>query len=352
MNASRHRAGFTLVELLVVTGLMAALLGLVVAGMRPTAASKVREAVGIFRPAVMKTQAAALANPNGAALIIKAESGIAASGLSFSMQHPPIAATITSGSFNALFTAPVSGTAFITVSQPLNASDALDGYRIRVGTGALFGSWFRFLPTSVNTSFETSAEVNLDVSRQQTQVNTVMPSTSVPFDCQILRFPEETTPAGNFPSKTVAIDLRYSGIGDDPEPQNSPRKLATLHGLETRDVGLLFSRSGGLESVMRISPRNSREHAPVSQPSSPLYLLVATRADIVAGTSLQTEQSMWVAIFPDTGAVFTANNVPQPAPPPALASYTDWDIYASDYRAYFQRARERVRPRGYTGIYR
>jgi type II secretory pathway pseudopilin PulG len=347
MNASRRRAGFTLVELLVVTGLMAALLGLVVAGMRPNPASKIREAVGLFRPAVMKTQAAALTNSDGAALIIKAESGTTASGLSFAMQHPPIAATITSGSFNALFTVPVSGTAFITVSQPLNASDALDGYRIRVGTGALFGSWFRFLPTSVNSSFETSAEVNLDVSRQQTQATAVMPSSTVPLDCQIFRFPEETTPAGNFPSKTVAIDLRYSGIGDDPHPRNAPRTLATLENLG--NIGLLFSRSGALESVFPIPPRGSRWTVPASQPTNPLYLLVATRDDITAGTSLQTNNSMWIAISPDTGNVLTANNDPQASPPPALAAYSDWDDYASAYRTYFRSARKNVRPRGYGG---
>jgi type II secretory pathway pseudopilin PulG len=350
MSASHRRAGFTLVELLVVTGLMAALLGLVVAGMRPTAASKVREAVGSFRPAVIKTQSAALSNSDGAALIIKAESGTAAAGLSFADQHPPIAATLTSGSFDALFTVPVSGTAFITVSQPLNASDALDGYRIRFGAGATFGQWFRFLPTGVNTAFETFAEVNLEDSRQQTQVNTVMPSSSASLPCQIFRFPEETTAAPNFPSKMAAIDLRYSGIGDDPHPRNAPRTLATLENLG--NIGLLFSRSGALESVFPIPPRGSRWTVPASQPTNPLYLLVATRDDITAGTCLQTNNSMWIAIFPNTGNVLTANNVPQPSLPPALASYSDWDVYARDYRAYFQSARANVRPRGFTGAYR
>lgn len=346
MNASRRPPGFTLVELLVVTGLMAGLLGLVVAGMRPTAASKVREAVGIFRPAVMKTQAAALANPDGAALIIVAESGTA-SGLSFAMQHPPIAATITSGSFNALFTVPVSGTADITVSQPLNASDAWDGYRIRFGAGGTFGQWLRFLPIDVNTSFQTLAKVTLEDSRQQTQFNTVLPVSSGSTSCQIFRFPIATTPVGNFPPTLATIDLRYSGIGDDPHPGNAPRTLATLENLG--NIGLLFSRSGALESVFPVPPRGSGWTVPASQPTNPLYLLVATRDDITAGTSLQTNNSMWIAISPDTGNVLTANNDPQASPPPALAAYSDWDDYASAYRTYFRSARKNVRPRGYGG---
>jgi hypothetical protein len=234
----------------------------------------------------------------------------------------------------------------------------MGAYRIRLGQGGVFGPWFRFLPTGVNTSFETSAEVTFDRSLQQTEFNSALPSSSGSLICQITRFPEETSVVENFPPKLVAIDLRYSGIGDDPQPRDPPRTLATLENLGT--IGLLFSRTGALESVMPIPVAGSRWSIPPARPSAPLYLLVATREDILGPLAtpprpgpLQTERSTWIAITPETGACLAGKNVAQPSSPPLSADYpNNWDAYVLAYRTYFQQARANVRPRGFTGSYR
>jgi hypothetical protein len=49
----------------------------------------------------------------------------------------------------------------------------------------------------------------------------------------------------------------------------------------------------------------------VSLPASTIYLLVARKEEVDANTSLASDESLWVAIAPQTGRVIVADNVPQ-----------------------------------------
>jgi hypothetical protein len=46
---------------------------------------------------------------------------------------------------------------------------------------------------------------------------------------------------------------------------------------------------------------------------SPIYLLVASRDEVTAGTALGTDRSAWVVVHPQTGRISVSSNVPQSA---------------------------------------
>ena len=113
-------------------------------------------------------------------------------------------------------------------------------------------------------------------------------------------YPAKGPLAASFP-KSVGIDLRYSGTGDDP--------ATAWGGLASKgDLAVSFDSVGTLDALMRGLGGSS---AASRQPVEPVYFLVAARADIEGDTALSSDRSLWVAIQPQTGRVTTSANVAQ-----------------------------------------
>ncbi len=139
----------------------------------------------------------------------------------------------------------------------------------------------------------------------QTIFNTVWPSAA---DARIAIYPSKgdlVLPV----TKTVAVDLRYSGTGDDP--------ASTWGSLGNKgDVALTFDAVGAIEQLLFLGLANIAPDT--RQPVEPVYFLLATRNDIDANVSLASERSLWIAVQPLTGRVTISSNEPQtPSPPPS-----------------------------------
>ena len=306
MTALRSRPvnGFTLVELLVVAGLMAGMLGLVLATSRPDPGVQLRRFSQSVSSSILATQTRALGNESGAALVITAANvtSAAASELFFADIPPAI-----TGSIPAVPNVPIiSGNAGVLTLSPDNADSVENGYRIRFLNAASVTTprtpWFRFSASGAATG-----TASFDVAVSQTARNTIWPMTSgSSMAFQLGLFPRASTPA--FPAiKQAGIDLRYSGVGDDPA-----RTFGTLYG--STPVCICFDRTGRLDCLIGSLP--SQPQVPFT-PTAPLYLLLASLVDIEADRALQSEASRWLVITPGTGRTSLAKNLPQTGGTPA-----------------------------------
>lgn len=309
MIASSSRHGFTLVELLVVTGLMAGLLGLALTIGRPSGRAQVGQLLQLTSSAVLATQTRALGKDQGAALLLEPTTGgvpdVACVAL-FSADVPPF--IVVSGSVgmppNPLSV--TSGTIPFGSIDNAVASDLQQGYRIRfsgTATGALKSEWFRF----ASSGAAASGTVSLRSASNQTIDNTMWPRGTVTASgttwcAEIACYPRKSTPVVE-PMKLAAIDLRYSGVGDTGLGDYAAFATATAN---KGTIAICFDRRGRLESVMQLGTTAVQ---PVS-PTAPVYLLVATVADIQENRSLQSQSSRWLAIAPGTGRLSIAANVP------------------------------------------
>lgn len=296
MTAPASRRGFTLVELLVVTGLFAVFFGLIVNGLRPNANSQVRQLSQSLSSAILAAQTQAFGSDTGAALILEVTAGNAFTNTVFRGDVPPfIVGNVTSGMPPAV----LSATSSTVTLSPINAdtSDLSTGYTIRFsGTSPQLPptAWMGF--SSINSSDQ--GTVSLRTTANQTPHNTVWPAAGSSLQFEIARLPVKSDAAADV-TKFAAIDLRYSGIGN-----TATATYGTLSGQGS--VGITFDRIGSLDTVILYGPPSV---APVN-PTAPLYLLIASMADIEANTSLQSQTSRWLAIAPGTGRVSIAANVP------------------------------------------
>jgi prepilin-type N-terminal cleavage/methylation domain-containing protein len=298
MTAPRRRA-FTLIELLVVTVVMASFLGLLAAGMRPSAASHVRQLSQGLSSAILAARTRALGNDTGAALIFSVPSGDVASNVILTADVPPFAVGTVSSGMPPTTLSSTSTTVNLTLENA-DATDLATGYEIRFFGGNSSSlpktAWMGFLPSGGSPA----GTVSLRSSAGQTINNTVWPSapsgSSLRFE--IARYPIASLPAASLP-KLAAIDLRYSGIGEA-----MTGNYGTLSGKGS--IGITFNSTGGLDSVILYDASGV---AP-AQPFAPLYLLIAPLADIQDDTSLQSQNSRWLVIAPGTGRVSVAANNP------------------------------------------
>lgn len=320
MTASLRR-GFTLVELLVVTGLMAGLLGLVLVGMRQGDSSQVRSLAQGLSSTILVAQSRAIGSDAGSALVIvPGTANIPAFGAN-AVFYGDVLPFVTGSVTSPLPVAPIvdvppkiasSGslalTALSTVASLLpNNADPTDmalGYKIRFSGTSPFiptGPWMNFAFASV-TSSTCTATVTFRSSANQTIDNLVWPiiAPGTPLQFEVARYPVQSIPAIET-YRLAAIDLRFSGVGD---AMTGP--YGTLNGKGS--ITLAFNRNGGFDSVMQ-SGTASVPTVPPLAPTAPLYLLVASLANVQAGSSLATADSRWLVVAPGTGRMTVASNV-------------------------------------------
>lgn len=285
-----NRGGFTLVELLIVASILAVMFGLVLAGSRPSDSSDLRRAAQQFASVLLVTQSRGIGNPAGAAVVLESLSTSATSVFNAEVP-PPIRATISNGM-------PPSVPNVSQTSVTINAggADLTRGFRIQ-----LLGER-PALPPSTWFGFKAPGTVLMRTEDGQTPFNTVWPSAvDGRYDARIAFCPAKGDLALPFP-KSVAVDLRYSGTGDDP--------ATPWGGLANKgDIGLSFDALGAIEVLSR--GLGTASSATARQPVEPVYFLIATRQDITNDATLAGEKALWVAVQPSTGRVTISANVPQ-----------------------------------------
>jgi len=284
-----NRPGFTLVELLVVASIMATLFGLVLAGSRPSDSSELRRSAQQLSSVLLAAQSRGIGNPTGSAVVLESQG--TSSVMVFNAEVPPlIRGTVSAG-------IPPANPAVTTtgVTLDVGGADLTRGFRIQFhGGGPALppSSWFGFQPPGT---------VRMRSEDGQTPFNTIWPSAAGGrCEAHIASYPAEGDLALPFP-KSVAVELRYSGTGDDP--------ATTWGGLANKgDIGLSFDSVGAVD----VLSQGLGAASPTSrQPVEPVFLLVATRKDITADAALASERSLWVVVQPLTGRVTVSANVPQ-----------------------------------------
>jgi len=301
MKIAATRRAFTLVELLVVAGLLAALFALVLGALgRPNVAAGVRRAAQEFASRLLAVQSRALGKPEGAALLLVPDATNSRFGTVVldAVTHPWV-----TGSASGM---PPSDPRVTVAAVTVNADpDVLaTAYKVRF-QGDSFGAqvspgsspWFAF--SSGTARFRGTAG--------QTLGNTIWPRTSNQARQAVLaRYP---TPGGSGSpmQKLVAVDLRHSGMGEDPAASHGYGRFE-----DSGSIAVAYEQVGRVGEVMRrVQETRTAADQPI-EPNGVIYFLFVARDDILAGrNTLANAQSVWVAINPQTGRVTVAENVPQ-----------------------------------------
>lgn len=325
MNLRAATKGFTLVELLVVTGLMAGVFALVVAAMRPTRNAQARTFAQAFVSELLQTQTRAIKSDVGASLLLQPSGGSTpgdqlGTALFQGSMMPLISAS--TGTTQLVWTNTNSGTCRI---YPKNA-DVVDvvqqSYKIRFGqisgiTQAPFEPQTPWIAV-VASSYVTSGEAQLGFAYRANYGHSRWTAAWPPpanidgeilsYEAQIARYPAKGPTAVVAPN-AVAVDLRYSGLGDD---WLSSDLWACFR--SRGSIGIVFDTKGQVEAVMQqvLEPARSASTLPIT-PTALIYFLIAGREDILSDwqRALASEESMWVVVDPRSGRAHAARNVPQ-----------------------------------------
>lgn len=295
------RGGMTLVELLVVTGLIGALLALTVVGVRGGRQQQKRTAEDLAS-LLASAQGRSLGVPEGAAVILDPSGtggGIFCTNGFDAEMLPLIDASVT----GLPPSDPASTTASATVT-PLNGDDVNRAYRIIVAARNAAAvapptAWLRFQPPGT-----------ISFRGAQTSANTVWPRPPAggPLNALLAQYPAKSSAVAEFDPST-AVDLRFSGVGDD-----RTQPYGRLDGRGA--IAVVFDRAGRVAELMDQVPAPGAAVASAAQqplvPGTAIYFLIAARSEVAAGANtLASAESVWVALAPQTGRVFVASNEPQ-----------------------------------------
>lgn len=304
-RVARSPGGFTLIELLVVSVLFLAFFSLAAATARPNPAAQVRQLSQELSSAMLVIQSRSMSSDYGAALTIDAPpSLIAGSAISFAQAMPPVSGTVSGWQPQTSTWTAGTGTFF-----PLNAANAdlAACFAARLFTGGTNGP-----PATPSMMFSHPGTagglgtLSLNAATlNQTNQNTVLPAALTPLGFVADRYPAGSDSRVSVP-RLAAIDLRYSGVGmattaslSSTGPDSSFARLS-----DSGLISLRFDRNGCLDMLIRTNGSPA-----ATAPLGPLYLLIASTADISGTTSLRSRLSRWLVIAPDTGRFTVAANV-------------------------------------------
>ena len=307
MNCPDRRPGFTLSELLVVTAIVATLMGLVVAGGRPSrgTAGDIRRGAQQLASMLLASQSKSLGSPTGAAVIIDSD-GTPGQVISHARRYPFI-----EGRVGALTVVSATTRTVSLSTDNEDLSTLIHGYRIRfmeqtAGTEGPPSDWFSFLCTT-----PPNAVVKLRAENGQSPQNSVWPMlpASGELHFQVARYPIPTGLSQTLP-KGVAIDLRHSGSLDST--------VANWGSLANRGaIAVGFDQVGSVDALMQNvlpSAGTLRTVQPMS-PYEEIYFLVTSLKEILDPTvnTLASDKAIWVVVHPKSGRVTVSANVPQQA---------------------------------------
>jgi hypothetical protein len=324
------------VELLVVISIMASLFALILVGTRPSVGGELRRAAQQFASVLLAAQSRGIGDPKGAAVVLEldtrpeGEGGPKVAGTQcvavFTGDKPPFAV----GTVGPGMPPAAGATSAMVAINVTNGGDIQQGYRVQ-----FFGSepdpvlpssaWFGFQPVVPPATQHT---VTVRAVNGQSIANTVWPTpVGGQLKARVACYPTKGSLAIAFP-KTVGIDLRYSGTGDDPatawgrlayelKPETDPDYVPIK---DWGNPAISFDSVGTVDALMeRLEgkpPASASPGGPVAAarfPVEPVYFLVAARADIEEDAALANERSLWIAIQPSTGRVTTSANIAQAA---------------------------------------
>lgn len=304
----RSHGAFTLTELLVTTAIMASLMGLVLAGARPSRGTggDIRRGAQQLASVLLASQSLSLGSSTGAAVIIDSD-GTFGEAVSHARRYPFVEGSVDDGMPPSN---PTASQQTVRLSATNDDSASLvHGYRIRFldrsnGVQGPPSDWFSFACMSPPVAVVKFREENGQTSR-----TAIWPTQAAggQLSFQVARYPIPTGIMQVLP-KGVAIDLRYSGYGDV--------SLAEWSSLASRGaIAVGFDAVGSVDALMQnVLPAagNSRTVQPLS-PYEEMYFLVTARNEIVdaAVNTLASDKAVWVVVHPKSGRVTVSENVPQ-----------------------------------------
>lgn len=341
MTASQSKSGFTLVELLVVTGLLAVFMGLLVTGVRPNRSSQVRRAAENFASVLLATQTAAMKSETGAAVILR-PSG-ASNQVCVDVFYGDMQPFLLSESALGFATPPALATSGTVTLEPTNSSpaDLATAYKIQFGgtrtgtspatsTSQASSPWYAVLSAVVSSGSFATLSIGMRGNNGQGAVNTLWPAnvydasgTLMPLYAQAARIPNLGSKAMEMP-KAAGIDLRYSGTGDAVMTDwfgslggNNPSGPAPIGGSPRNAIGIVFSRTGMVDALIQDVLNEGGSQPTPQQPAGPIFFLFASREDIIPKTigdpetALSGTDYVWVVLDPKTGKTHLSSVVPQ-----------------------------------------
>lgn len=334
MTTQANRRAFTLVELLVVTGIMAVFFGLIVSGLRKNPLAEIRQAAQSLASVLISAQTRSLGSDKGSAILIMPSDRNSpfASQVFIGDMMPPVVGLMKVPRPPTPTATSVAGTVSLTAeSQSIIDSSSIENgtltdlstaFRFRVfDSPSPVGApspWFGFQPPIDFAPTNATATLSMRTGSGQSRLNTVWPQHDLPVRFEATRLPTVSSRVLRMPSSAV-IDLRYSGIGDNFSAQtvvaSGQARWGTFWFMNSPPasvdpVGFVFAHNGDLTAVTQ------RPGITPNEPVSPIYLFVTAAADIDdlsvhTPRALANEYASWVVIDPKNGRVHVSPNVPQ-----------------------------------------